>query len=123
MAKGDPVNLGYLMGSVYTRGFPAPVREFNLNFLALPALPSKIVAGASSDPEVTVREIDCSKQGQGTYYAIVHTGRTPKANVAITLPKGAKSATFLADGAPAALAGGTTLTLNLKPWQLLSLRR
>ncbi len=124
MAHGDIGNLGYLIGSCFARGFPAPVREFNLNFLALPALPSKVVAGASSDPEVTVREIDCSKQGKGTYYAIVHTGRTPKANVAITLPKGPETATFLADGAPATIAGGTTLTLpTLQPWQLLSLHR
>ena len=27
MANGDPVNLGYLMGSNYTRGFPGPVKH------------------------------------------------------------------------------------------------
>ena len=45
MANGDPTMLGYLLGGNFGRGFPQYVREFNANFLALPALPSERLVG------------------------------------------------------------------------------
>ena len=39
MANGDPTMIGYLVGNNFERGFPMYVRDFNANFLALPALP------------------------------------------------------------------------------------
>ena len=49
------VQLGYLLGGNLGRGFPQYVREFNANFLALPALPSERLSGASDDKEIVVR--------------------------------------------------------------------
>ena len=121
MANGDPVNLGYLMGSVYTRGFPDAVREFNVNFLALPALPSKIIPGACDDPEVVVREIDCTGLGQGKYYAIVHKGWTAKRDVTIRLP-GAEFVTILESGETRSLRDGALPLPALQPWRLLAVK-
>ena len=121
MARGDISNIGYLIGSCFARGFPGPVREFNTNFLALPALPSKVLKGACTDPEITVREINCGKKGR--YYAIVHTGRTVKSNVKIRLPKGADSVSFPAYGRNLKLEGGVLTLKSVKPWQLLAAHR
>jgi len=71
MANGDPTMIGYLVGGNFGRGFPTYVRAFNVNFLALPALPSKVVKGAASDDEVVVRRIDTDKHG--TWIAVVNT--------------------------------------------------
>ncbi len=87
MANGDPTEIGYLSGNNFGRGFPEYVRAFNTAFLSLPALPSRIVAGASNDPEIIVREI--KTEGKGTYYALVNTGMKAKTNVKISLPNGA----------------------------------
>ncbi|MBR1609290.1 MAG: hypothetical protein IJ678_06710, partial [Kiritimatiellae bacterium] len=121
MAHGDPVNIGYLMGSVFTTGFPMPVREFNQNFLALPALPSRVVERACADPEVTLREIDCRKWGKGRYFALVHTGKTPKRNVAIRFPDGVSGVVACAFGSRAPTPGGVLTMPELRPWQLFAL--
>ncbi len=121
MANGDPANLGYFMGSTFSRGFPGPVREFNQNFLALPALPSRVVEGACDDAEVVLREIDCTKFGQGKYYALVHTGAREKKAVTVRFPEGTKSVTVLVGGATKALESDASATFRaLKPWQLLA---
>ena len=119
MANGDIGNIGYLIGSCFARGFPAVAREFNLNFLSLPALPSKVVAGACSDPEVVLREIDCGKKGK--YYYIVHFGKTAKQGVSVSLPGSPSSVEFPAYGKSKKIEGGR-LTFNAKPFQLLALR-
>ena len=119
MANGDPVNIGYLMGSNYTRGFPGPVQEFNLNFLALPALPSKVVPNAAKGKNVVVREIDAGAAGK--YYAVVHTGYRPQKGVQIRFA-GAKKATLAATGKPLELDKNGVATIDLKPWQLLAVR-
>ena len=121
MANGDPVNIGYLMGSNYTRGFPGPVVEFNRNFLALPALPSKRLDGASGAPDVTVRMIDCSPKGAGRYFAVVHTGYTGKKDVAVRVPADVKALTDV-DGRSYPVEDGVATIPELLPWQLLALR-
>ncbi len=121
MANGDPVNLGYLMGSTYTTGFPGPVREFNRNFLALPALPSKPIPRACADPEVSLREIDCRAWGKGRYYVLAHTGWQPKRNVAIRFPDGVSSLVACAFGSRAPAPGGVLTMPELRPWQLFAL--
>ena len=118
MANGDPVNIGYLMGSNFTRGFPGPVQEFNLNFLALPALPSKVVPGAAQAEDVVVREIDGGAAGR--YYAVVHTGFSPKKGVKVRFPN-ATIAQLPATGKPLQLKNGVAV-LDLEPWQLLAVR-
>lgn len=123
MANGDPVNLGYLMGSNYTRGFPQAVREFNRNFLALPAVKSKIVKDACSDPEVVLREIDCSAFGvKAKYYALVHKGMTEKKNVTVKIPGAGGSVELAAYGKSRQLSGGALEFKTLKPFQLIALK-
>ena len=119
MANGDIANIGYLIGSCFARGFPSIAREFNVNFLALPAMPSKIVEGACSDPEVVLREINCGTKGR--YYALVHTGKTQKKGVVVKLPGSPTSVEFPAYGKSKKLDDGT-ITFNAKPFQLLALR-
>ena len=118
MASGDPVNIGYLMGSNYTRGFPGPVVEFNRNFLALPALPSKKLEGAASDPETTVRLIDTGKTGK--YFIVAHTGYKGKKDVRIRVPAGVAALTDV-DGRRYPVQKGVATLPALKPWQLVTL--
>lgn len=101
MARGNPVNIGYLVGTCFATGFPEEMMEFNRNFLALPALPMTTIAGACADKDVVLREIDAGAAGK--YYALVHTGRTAKKAVAVKFPD------------------GTTKLFDLKPWQLKSI--
>ncbi|MBR1920426.1 MAG: hypothetical protein IJ829_00315 [Kiritimatiellae bacterium] len=123
MANGDPVNLGYLMGSNYTRGFPGPVREFNQNFLALPAISSTVVKGACSDPEVVLREIDCSKFGvKAKYYALVHTGLAEKSDVTVKIPGAKGTVEFVAYGKTRPVKNGAVAFKTLRPVQLLAIK-
>ncbi len=116
VANGDPRNIGYLCGSSFSTGFPDYVRRFNQAFLAVPALPSTIVAGASKDREVVVREI--KTPSQGTYYFVVNTSLNAKANVEVNFP---------AAGAVRDLVGrrdlaNSSFTLDLHSGELRSYR-
>lgn len=118
MANGDPTLIGYLCGNSFGRGFPEYVRDFNANFLALPALPSVRAEGVCSDPAVAVRVIDAGKHGR--YLSVVNTGPTERKQVRVKLP-GTGAVTALATGAAVA-RGGDGVTVNLRPYQLLALR-
>jgi hypothetical protein len=118
MANGDPTMIGYLCGNNFGRGFPLYVRDFNANFLALPALPSKRLEGASDDAAVAVRVIDAGKQG--VYVSVVNTAPTERKQVRVKLPGGG-AVTALATGAAVARSGDG-VTVSLRPYQLLSLR-
>jgi hypothetical protein len=118
MANGDPTMIGYLVGSNFGRGFPQYVRDFNANFLALPALPSVRVDGASSDKDVVVRTITTEKHG--TYVAVVNTAATAKSGVAVDL-KTAGRLRALAEGAQVTVTGNAA-TLNLRPYQLVAMK-
>jgi hypothetical protein len=84
VANGDPTMLGYLLGGNFGRDFPQYVREFNANFLALPALPSERLPEACGDKEIVVRAI--RTPGHGTYFAVVNTGFASQSSVRIRLP-------------------------------------
>lgn len=114
MAYGDPRNIGYLSGSSFSTWNPEVMRRFNQAYLALPALPSKVVTGACADPDVVVREIPT--QGKGTYYFVVNTSMEGKKNVTIKLP-GVKEAIDLVSGAKIAAA---PLKLDMDSAQLNS---
>lgn len=114
MANGDPTMIGYLSGGNFARGFPKYVRAFNAAYLALPALPSRIVQGASSDPKVVVRAI--ATPGHGTYLAVVNTAMTPRNGVMVSLPAGV-TVTDAATGKGLTAVGGT-LKLSFYPFQL-----
>lgn len=86
LANGDPRFIGYMTANSFQRGFPEYARAFNQAFLALPSLPSSIVADASSNPQVVVRQIPTPKDG--TWYAVVNTGMTDAMDVKISLKPG-----------------------------------
>ena len=117
VANGDPTMIGYLSGGNFGRGFPQYVRNFNANYLALPALPSKILDGASSDPEVVVRRIQTPRHG--TYFAVANTAVTPRKGVKIRLP-GTDRVTAIVSGQVLDTRSGT-LVLNLHPCRLVAL--
>lgn len=117
VANGDPTLLGYLIGSNFGRGFPQYVREFNANFLALPALASERLPQASADAEVVVRAIRTPKHG--TYYAIVNTGWVAKKSVALQLTKTGKLAELVSGRTLAARTG--KVLLDLHPFELRAL--
>ena len=97
------------------------MQEFNRNFLALPALPSKPLAGACDDAAVVVREIDCTAQGAGRYFAVVHTGWTPKTGVGVRFPDGVAKLVAPATGETFAPGPDGAVSFDLQPWQLLAL--
>ena len=75
-AHGDPHYFGYLASNNFNRGNPDIVRRFNANYLALPALPSKVDDSLSKLPHLIVRRIDT--ENHGTYFGIVNIGRKPQ---------------------------------------------
>jgi hypothetical protein len=116
MANGDPTMIGYLSGCNFGRGFPKYVRNFNANFLALPALPSHIVPNAASDPAVVVRHISTDEHGM--WIAVVNPSLEAKKGVSIALPEN-RPITDAVTGDILA-AGGGYITLDLYPCQLRS---
>ena len=118
MAHGDPRYIGYLAGNNFNRGFPEYVRAFNAAFLSLPALPSRVVADASSDPEVVVREIATPQHGR--WLAVVNTGLSGKESVKITVA--APGAVTDAPSGEAVPVADGQIVLTLYPGQLRALR-
>lgn len=117
VAYGDPDWLGYLSSNSFNRGFPAYVRQFSANYLALPALPSGVVEGACADAQVVVRQITTEKHG--TYLAVVNVGMTERRGVRVKLPsRGAVTAAATGEAVPTA---DGVLTLDLYPGELRAL--
>jgi MYXO-CTERM domain-containing protein len=114
---GDPRFNGYLSSSNFSRGFPEYTRAFDAAFLALPALPSALQAGAAGDPEVLVRAITTPKYG--TYYAVVNVGLTSKKDVKVTLAADGAVQDLVTGGAIDRTAGAATLSFF--PGQLYAL--
>jgi hypothetical protein len=114
VANGDPTMLGYLMGNNYGRGFPQYVREFNVNFLALPALPSERLKDACDDPEIVVRAIRTPTHG--TYFAVVNTGFRSKHRAAVRLSVSGEVQEAISGKRLAAQNG--TASVDLYPFQL-----
>lgn len=118
VANGDPTMIGYLTGCSLGVGFPKYVRNFNANFLALPALPSTVVPGASNNAAVVVRAIETREHG--TWYALVNTGMETADNVTIHLPEG-KAIQSAVTGEAVSEAGvvrATFYPFELKSWRV-----
>lgn len=117
VANGDPTMIGYLAGCNYGRGFPAPVRDFNADFLALPALPSTVVHGACDDLDVVVRRVATPKHG--TWIAVVNTGMGAKDSVWVRINGGGAVADAVTGREILVKNGGVALSMG--PCQLRSL--
>lgn len=117
MANGAPDQIGYLVGCNFGRGFPKYVRDFNANFLALPAMPSVLAKDACAIPGVAVRVINAGKHGH--YLAVVNTGFKALKGVQVRVP-GSKPVAAVASGKALTRDGGA-VKLNLRPCQLVTL--
>lgn len=115
VAHGDPTHIGYLSGNSYNRGFAQHVRQFNANFLALPALPSRRLENAASDAAVVVREIATEKHGK--WLAIVNTSPTPRDATVKTTGKVSEAVS----GRELVIERGG-VKLHLAPFELRTLR-
>ena len=118
MAKGNPTEIGYLASNNFNRLSPAYVRRFNAAFLSLPALPSKVIEGAASDPGIVVRRIDGGSHG--VWYVVVNPGYERVGNVTLRLPDNG-TVTDATTGEELATPG-SPLTLDLDACQLIALR-
>ena len=114
MANGNPTMIGYLTGTNFGRGFPKYVREFNANFLALPAMPSSIVPNAASDAAIVVRRIDTEKDG--SWLAVVNTSMEPKTS---RIKCDGTEVKHAVNGKPQPMTNGQ-FELTLYPFQLKS---
>ena len=119
MASGDPSYIGYLVGNNFGRGFPEYARAFNQAFLALPALPSKVLEDVASDPEIVVRSIDARQHG--TYLAVINPSLTSKSEVTVEVAVGSGTVLDATTGDPLPHNHGR-ITLSMDPCQLRSLQ-
>ena len=117
VAYGNPTYIGYLSSNNFNRGFPAYVREFNANFLALPALPMADEAGATTEDDVVVRSITTANDG--TWLAIINVGLEDLEDVEITLPVSG-TVTDAVTGSAITVSYGK-ITLDLWPGRLKSI--
>ncbi|TDR43304.1 hypothetical protein DFR29_107318 [Tahibacter aquaticus] len=115
LANGNPINIGYLESSSFSRGEPAYVRRFNRALLSLPALAAATRTGAASDAAVVVREIVTA---QGNYYAVINTALAPKTAVTVQLGGSGVVQDLLAGTALAS----TQLRFDLYPGEVRTFR-
>jgi hypothetical protein len=119
VAYGDPTYLGALEGNTLSHGFPEYVRDFNAAFLALPALPSTILTGATVTPDVVVRSIPTPKNG--TYLLVANVGLAAQPKVTIKLPAKGTITNAATGESLATSADGTSLTLAMGSSQMKAL--
>ena len=74
MAMNDPTMIGYLFGSNLDRLDAPYVREFNLNFLSLPATKSTVLSGGYWGSDRTVRRWTTAA---GNYWAVINLSTEP----------------------------------------------
>lgn len=120
-AEGDTRWLGSLVSSVFNKGFPLFVRDFNMNFLALPAIPSTRKDDLSSKKGIAVRVYDAGTHG--TYLALVNTGYQAIQESLIKLPFNGGKVVLEATGTELPQNADSTVSVSLRPFQLLVLRQ
>lgn len=121
LANGDPYYFGYLSSTTFNRGFPGFVRDFNANYLALPAMPSTRedhLAALEGNDDIAVRVI--RTPNDGTWLAVINTGLSEAKGVSVAMPTSG-NVTYAAGGQAVSLTQGK-LVLDLHPGQLVSLR-
>ena len=118
MAVSDPTILGYLFGSNVDRLDAPAAREFNLNFLALPAQPGRAVVGGHYGDRFTLRRWDTP---QGSYFAAINPESEPyEADVAFTSDPNEFSALYRAVDSRAVAIDRGVVHVSLEPYQMVS---
>lgn len=116
MAVNDPTILGYLFGSNLDRVDAPYVREFNLNFLSLPATPSTVLLGGTCTNAVTVRRWTTAA---GDYWAVVNVTARPVSGV-WDLQTAKTRVWRTVDWREETVSGGS-VPLSLQPYQMICL--
>jgi hypothetical protein len=118
VAHGDPGWLGNLAGTSFTTGYPQHVRAFYAAYMALPALPGRIVPDAASAKQVVVRAFDGGRHG--TWLAVANLGFDAAPQTRVILPVGG-AVSDASNGQTIPTADGS-ITLNLAPCSLSAIR-
>ena len=114
MAYDDPTMLGYLFGSNLARTDSVYVREFNLNFLSLPAMKGETLVGGGWSSTFTVRRWVTDK---GVYWAAINCDSKPwNGTVDFRTDKAEIWRTVSGEALP--LSGGKA-ALALEPFQMV----
>ena len=114
MAYSDPTMLGYLFGSNLGRTDSLFVREFNLNYLSLPALRSEVLVGGAWPATFTVRRWTTA---QGTYWAAINCDKRPWSGT-VDFRTSAQNVWRTVGNSRVDLSDGTA-ALSLEPFQMV----
>ena len=117
MAVNDPTILGYLFGSNLDRLDAPYVREFNLNFLSLPATTSTVLLGGTCSDPVTIRRWTTSA---GNYWAVINTTARSVVSGSWNLQTSKTRVWRTVDWREEAVSGGKA-TFALEPYQMVCL--
>ena len=115
MAYQDPTTIGFLQGNHLARNFTRPFREFNENFLALPAVKGTVLKGGSYGEDVTIRKYEVNGD---KYYAVINVSGAAKTYTGTEIASDVGSARLFS------AVQGAQVTANnvpLEPYQLLTL--
>ena len=115
MAYSDPTMLAYLFGSNLGRTDSVYVREFNLNYLSLPAMKGTVLQGGAWPSTFTVRK--WAVAADTNYWAVINCDSKPWSGTVDF--KTSKSAVWhTVGGATLELSGGKA-SLSLEPFQMV----
>ena len=114
MAYDDPTMLGYLFTANLVRNDSTYVREFNLNYLSLPALKGDVLVGGEWPATFTVRRWVTDK---GTYWAVINCDSKPWSGQ-VDFQTEAAQIWHTVSGDALPLSGGKA-NLELEPFQMV----
>ena len=114
MAYDDPTMLAYLFTANLVRNDSTYVREFNLNYLSLPAMKGEVLVGGGWPATFTVRRYVTDK---GTYWAVINCDVREWSGT-VDFRTEAGQIWYTVSGQPLPLSGGKA-TLSLEPFQML----
>ena len=113
MAYDDPTMLAYLFTANLVRNDSTYVREFNLNYLSLPALKGEVLVGGGWPATFTVRRYVTDK---GTYWAVINCDVREWSGT-VDFRTEAGQIWYTVSGQPLPLSGGKA-TFSLEPFQM-----
>lgn len=114
MAYDDPTMLAYLFTANLVRNDSTYVREFNLNYLSLPAMKGEVLVGGGWPETFTVRRYVTDK---GTYWAVINCDSKPWSGT-VDFRTEASQIWYTVSGQPLPLSSGKA-TLSLEPFQMV----
>jgi len=114
MAYDDPTMLAYLFTANLVRNDSTYVREFNLNYLSLPAMKGEVLVGGGWPDTFTVRRWVTDK---GIYWAVINCDSKPWSGT-VDFRTEAETIWYTVSGEALPLSGGKA-HLELEPFQMV----